>query len=195
MTASIRGDELIHQVFRKSGRRLKGVIGIWMILATAGMGQEGGLRGRAVDSEFFQAVPGVEVSLEGTQFKATSSDDGSFFINAVSPGVYTVLASRPGYTRERVSGVVVSAGTVSETELRLTAEVVELEDFVVSIEDIIENASAMSPASLAADMQSFSTSIGAEFLEKLNPGGDIGGAVSRMAGTSVVDARYVVIRG
>lgn len=195
MTASIRGDELIHQVFRKSGRRLMGVIGIWMILATAGMGQEGGLRGRAVDSEFFQAVPGVEVSLEGTQFKATSSDDGSFFINAVSPGVYTVLASRPGYTRERVSGVVVSAGAVSETELRLTAEVVELEDFVVSIEDIIENASAMSPASLAADMQSFSTSIGAEFLEKLNPGGDIGGAVSRMAGTSVVDARYVVIRG
>lgn len=172
--------------------------GVVLLVNLAAFAQEtsqGGLRGRAVDNEFYQAVPGVEVSLEGTQYKVNTLDDGTFFINAVAPGVYTVLASRPGYTRERVSGIVVSAGAVSEVEIRLTAEVVELDDFVVSVEDIIENASALSPSSLAADMQSFSTSIGSEFLEKLNPGGDIGGAVSRMAGTSVVDSRYVVIRG
>jgi TonB-dependent receptor len=171
------------------------IIQLLSVIGCAQDGGQGGLRGRAVDSEFYQAVPGVEIGLEGTQFKVITADDGSFFLNALPPGVYTVLASRAGYSRERVSDVVVSAGAVSETEIRLTAEVVELEDFVVSMEDIIENASAISPAGLAADLQSFSTSIGSEFLEKLNPGGDIGGAVSRMAGTSVVDSRYVVIRG
>ncbi len=155
----------------------------------------GALRGRVVDNEFYQAVPGAEVSLEGTSLRASTEDDGSFFINAVPPGVYTVLAARSGFTRERVSNLVVSTGAVSETEIRLTAEVVELDDFVVSMEDVIESASAMSPASLAADLQSFSTAIGSDFLEKLGAGGDIGGAVSRLSGTSVVDSRYVVIRG
>jgi len=158
-------------------------------------GQVGALRGRVVDSEFYQPVPGVDISLEGTQLKIQSSDDGSFFLNGVGPGIYTVLAGRSGYTRERVSNVVVSAGTVTEAEIRLTAEVVELDDFVVSVEDIIEQASALSPSSLAADMQSFSTAIGSEFLSKLGGGGDIGNAVKRLAGTSVVDSRYVVIRG
>lgn len=155
----------------------------------------GGLRGRVVDNEFYQAIPGAELSLEGTTLQASSEDDGSFFINDVPPGVYTMLASRSGFTRERVSNVVVSAGAVAETEIRLTAEVVELDDFVVSMEDVIDNASAMSPASLAADLQSFSTSIGSDFLAKIGGGGDIGGAVSRLSGTSVVDSRYVVIRG
>lgn len=169
-----------------------------VLLACLGHGQEGqvgAIRGRVVDAEFYQAVPSAEIALEGTQSKITTSDDGSFFLNGVAPGIYTVLASRSGYTRERVSNVVVTAGQVTEAEIRLTAEVVELDDFVVSVEDIIEQASALSPTSLAADMQSFSTAIGSEFLAKLGGGGDIGNAVKRLAGTSVVDSRYVVIRG
>lgn len=157
--------------------------------------RQGALRGRVVDAEFFQAVPGAEISLEGTQLKVMGEDDGSFFLNEVPPGVYTVLAGRSGYTRERISDVVVSVGQVMETEIRLTAEVMELDDFVVSMDDIIQEASVLTPASLAADMQSFSTSIGSEFLSKLGGGGDIGNAVKRLAGTSVVDSRYVVIRG
>ena len=169
------------------------VVSCWPVFGQDG--QQGALRGRVVDAEFYQAVPGVELSLEGTQLKVQSQDDGSFFLNAVPPGVYTILAGRSGYSRERVPDMVVSAGKVTETEIRLTAEVVELDDFVVSIEDIIQEASALSPASLVADMQSFSTSIGSEFLSKLGGGGDIGNAVKRLAGTSVVDSRYVVIRG
>jgi TonB-dependent receptor len=158
-------------------------------------GTRGALRGRVVDNEFFQGVPGAEVSLEGTQLKTAAEEDGSFFINEVPPGVYTVLASRSGFTRERVPDLVVSAGSVSETEIRLTAEVVELDDFVVSVEDIIDSASTVSPTSLAADLQSFSTALGSDFLSKISGGADISGAVTRLAGTSVVDSRYVVIRG
>jgi TonB-dependent receptor len=158
-------------------------------------GQLGALRGRVVDSEFYQGVPGADLSVEGTQFKVVTEDDGSFFLNELPPGVYSLLAARQGFTRERVSGVVVSAGVVSETEVRLTPEVVELDDFVVSMDDIIEDASVLSPTSLAADLQSFSTALGTDFLAKIAGGGDISGAVTRLAGTSVVDSRYVVIRG
>jgi TonB-dependent receptor len=155
----------------------------------------GGLRGRLQDKEFFSAIPGVEVAIEGRPEKVVTGDDGTFFIDALPPGVYNLVVGRSGYTRERVSNVVVNARTVTETDIELTAEVVELDDFVVSMEEIIENASSMSPTSLAADMQSFSTALGGDFLAKLGGGGDIGGAVTRLAGTSVVDSRYVVIRG
>ncbi len=164
-------------------------------LVNAQDGQQGALRGRVVDSEFHQPVPGAEIGLEGVSLRARSQDDGSFFINAIPPGIYNALVSRSGFSRERISGLVINPGAVTETEARLTAEVVDLDDFVVSIEDVIESAAAITPASLAADLQSFSTAIGADFLAKLGGGGDIGGAVARMAGTSVVDSRYVVIRG
>lgn len=160
-----------------------------------GTGSQGGIRGSVLDNEFYQAVPGAEVTIEGSGSRVISEEDGSFFINAINPGVYTLLIYRAGYTRERVPGIVINPGSVTESTVRLTAEVVELEDFIVSMEDIIDNATTMSPAALTADMQSFSTALGADFLSKIGGGGDVSGAVTRLSGTSVVDSRYVVIRG
>lgn len=158
-------------------------------------GGNGALRGSIMDTDFLVPVSGVTIAVEGVGLGGVSDASGAFFINDLPPGQYTLLASKDGFIRERRSGVVVTTGTVKEVDLEMTAEVVELDEFVVSTEEIVDNETqGMEPIALTKALDSFASSLGQDFISK-SGGGDIGSAVKRLAGTSVVDSRYVVIRG
>lgn len=158
-------------------------------------GSNGALRGSVTDTDFLVPVSGVTVVVEGTGLGGITDQTGSFFINDLPPGQYTLLASKDGFVRERRSSIVVTTGAVKEVDLELTAEVVELDEFVVSTEEVIDSeAKGMEPIALTKALDSFASALGSDFISK-SGGGDIGSAVKRLAGTSVVDSRYVVIRG
>jgi hypothetical protein len=154
----------------------------------------GGLRGSIQDADFYAPVSGAVVYLEPSGQSVASDSEGRFFLNNVPPGVYRVLASRDGYVRTSLNDVLVTPGTVKEISFDMTAEVVELEEFVVETE-LEQQETTVTPLSLGASLQSFATAIGAEALKAAGSGGDIGSAAKRMAATAVVDSRYVVIRG
>jgi outer membrane receptor protein involved in Fe transport len=155
----------------------------------------GGIRGSIQDADFYVPVVGVQIQLESTGQSAVTDSEGRFFINAVPPGEYTLMARRNGYISGRRSGVVVNVGSVREVSLDLTAEVVELDEFVVTAEETVENElTTLDAVNLTRPLASFASALGRDFIAK-SGGGDIGSAVKRLAGTSVVDSRYVVIRG
>lgn len=155
----------------------------------------GGLRGSIQDADFYVPVEGVQIQLEGTGLSAVTDSEGRFFINAVAPGEYTVLARKGGYISGRRTGVVVSGGGIRELSLDLTAEVVELDEFIVSAEELVQNdLQSLEAVNLTRPLASFASALGRDFISK-SGGGDIGSAVKRLSGTSVVDSRYVVIRG
>lgn len=153
----------------------------------------GGLRGSIQDADFLMPVSGVTIFLEPAGVSITSDSDGQFFINGVPPGAYRVLATRDGYVRTSLNDVVVSAGSVKEVSLEMTAEVVELDEFVVEEEAVQEE--AITPLAVGTDLQSFASAIAPELLKASGSGGDIGSATKRLTATAVVDSRYVVIRG
>jgi len=157
-------------------------------------GGNGALRGSVLDADFSVPLQGVTVVLEGIGVGAVSDEEGSFFINDVPPGSYAVLASKGGFIRSRNSGVVVSAGAVKQLELELTAEVVELDEFIVQ-EDIVEEEKKLDTVELAATLNSFASAINPELLKRAGSSGDIGSSLKRLASTAVVDSRYVVVRG
>jgi hypothetical protein len=126
--------------------------------------------------------------------KALVTDsEGRFFANELEAGVYRIVASKEGYIRGAVSGVVVSPGVVQETEIQLTAEVVELDEFVVST--IEEEELSVGPVEIGAPLQSFAQTVAPSLLKAAGSGGDIGSAAKRLTSTAVVDSRYVVVRG
>ncbi|MBE7498332.1 MAG: TonB-dependent receptor [Verrucomicrobiaceae bacterium] len=170
---------------------------VWMLGAGAaavhGQGAAGGLRGSIQDADFFMPVPGVQIMLEGTSFTTQTDNEGRFFLNDLPAGQYAVLARKSGYISGRRAGIVVSGGSVREVSLDLTAEVVELDDFIVeaALEEELE-----SPAlTFGAPLQTMAQALRPELLKASGSGGNIGSAVSRMTSTAVVDSRYVVIRG
>ena len=170
---------------------------IFWLLAWAGLAQaqsaSGGLRGSIQDADFFMPVSGVQIMLEGTSVSAATDADGRFFLNDVPPGEYALLARKSGYISGRRSSVVVTAGSVREVSLDLTAEVVELDEFMV--EAALEEELSTTPLSLGASLQSFASTVGVEALKAAGSSGDIGNLTKRLASTAVVDSRYVVIRG
>lgn len=159
----------------------------------AAQGGSGGLRGSIQDADFFAPVSGVQIVLEGSNFGAVTDADGRFFINDLPPGEYALLARKSGYISARRASVVVARGSVREVALDLTAEVVELDEFVVEAE--VEENLAAAPITLGASLQTFAQALAPELMKASGSGGDIGSAAKRLTSTAVVDSRYVVIRG
>lgn len=154
----------------------------------------GALRGAILDSDFSVPVAGATVIVEGTGFGATTGEDGSFFINDLPPGQYTLVASKDGFVRERVAGVVVSGGSVKELDLEMTAEVVELDEFVVSQEELIETEQKADVMSLRTDLKSFTEVVGAQFIAQTGAS-DVGKLLAKQTGVNVADGKFVVVRG
>jgi hypothetical protein len=55
------------------------------------------LTGRVVDAVSGQPAAGVSVFLAGTSHRATTDDEGRFFLSRVPAGVYKIAAHQPGY--------------------------------------------------------------------------------------------------
>ncbi|HYF34626.1 MAG TPA: TonB-dependent receptor, partial [Prosthecobacter sp.] len=170
---------------------------LWLLLsAPAAWAQSGNgaLRGSIFDSDFSVPVVGATVIIEGTGHGANTDESGSFFINDIPPGQYTVLTSKDGFVRERRSGVVVTPGAVKGLDLEMMAEVVELDEFVVSDEELIETTQATEAMALRTELQTFTEVLGAQFISQTGAS-DAAKLLSKTTGVNVADGKFVVVRG
>ncbi len=69
--------------------------------------QTGKITGVVRDATTSQPLEGVEIFIEGTGVTAFSASNGRYFLVSVPPGVYNVVARRPGYQSISVRGVTV----------------------------------------------------------------------------------------
>lgn len=103
--------------------------------------EPGRLTGVVVDQGTRQPLMGVLVQLEGTDLRATTSDNGRYLFMNVPAGSYTVVATMLGYGEERRMGVRVSAGAMTSENLELKTEVLRLQELVATgVVDPIEGA-------------------------------------------------------
>ena len=69
-----------------------------------------------LDQDFEVPLPGVKIRISETGQEVESSDAGSYFLEGIEPGSYTLLFSKSGYTRITRPGVVVSPGQLAEVD-------------------------------------------------------------------------------
>ena len=89
-----------------------------IFLGTA-YGQSGKISGKVVDGNTGEALPFVNVMVEGTTQGAASDIDGYFSIIGLGPGNYNVKASAIGYNSQTVQGVRVSIDLTTEVNFQL----------------------------------------------------------------------------
>ncbi len=169
-----------------------------LLVTVSSLAQDGGvgaIRGTILDSDFGSPVPDASIQLLPAGLTTTSNADGRFSFSGVAPGSYELMVSRSGYIRGRKDGVIVTPGSVRSVDVSLVAEVVDLDEFTISAEDLIEETQAFSAVELASALDSFSAAINPSILKAGGSTGNVGDAVKRLAGTAVVDSRYVVVRG
>lgn len=101
-----------------------------LLLPAGALAQTGAIAGTVTDS-LGQPVPGVNVSVAGTQLGAATGSQGQYRISDVTPGTYTVRASFVGYEDAVQEGVEVAAGETVTVDFIMRQAAAELEEVVV----------------------------------------------------------------
>lgn len=106
------------------------------LLAAAGAHAQttGKISGTVTDAATGEALPGVNVLIEGTTLGTATDPDGRYSIIGVRPGTHTVMASYIGYATERREGVRVNVDLTTEVDFALREEVFEGQEIVVEAE-------------------------------------------------------------
>ena len=95
--------------------------------------QSGKISGKVIDGNTGEALPFVNVLVEGTTQGAASDIEGYFAIIGLRPGIYNVKASAIGYNSQTVQGVRVSIDLTSEVNFELMETSVQLKEEVVIV--------------------------------------------------------------
>lgn len=152
----------------------------------------GKLVGKVVDADFGEGMPGVNIVLENTKMGAATDLNGEYRIENIPVGEYAVVATFIGYTRMRIEGVQIKAEQVESIDFTMTTEVLEGEEVVVTAKAVKNT-----EAALLKDRQkaaAVSDAISAEAISQAGAG-DAAEAMKGVTGASVVDGKYVYIRG
>ncbi|QOJ30140.1 MAG: TonB-dependent receptor [Ignavibacteriales bacterium] len=117
-------------------KRLRYILPLFFLVAllTADLAaQSGKVSGRVTDKVTNEALPFVNVIIEGTTQGAATDLDGYYNILNVAPGTYTIKASAIGYNSQSVSGVRVSIDLTSKIDFVLSETSLTLKDEVVVV--------------------------------------------------------------
>ncbi|MEZ5275941.1 MAG: TonB-dependent receptor [Opitutaceae bacterium] len=158
------------------------------------------ITGRVLSMDSGYPLAGADVTVDGTVFGVKSDVNGSYIIVGVPPGVYTLRVTKEFYRSSSILGVLVRSGQPTRSDLPMTLEAdvgvegstVSLEEFVVSSEIVAESDLGLLRSRQMAT--AVSDAIGSESFSRLGIG-DAAEAMSKVTGASVVDGKYVMIRG
>lgn len=152
----------------------------------------GTIVGTVVDNDLGETLIGASVAVEGTTLGAVTDLDGHYEIKGVPAGARTLVVSYIGYATKRVTDVAVVAGRSVTVDVTMTTGEVGLDEFVVETR-ALQNTEASLLASRQRSL-AVSDAISSEAIGR-SGAANVADAMQRVTGASIVDGRYVVVRG
>ncbi len=152
----------------------------------------GKIVGSVIDAETGEAIIGANVFLERTTVGAATDIEGKFQIDAIQPGTYNLIVSVVSYAKQKVLGIQVREGETARIDVVLKPETIQME--VVEIR--AEAASGYEGALVTRQKKaaSIGDGISAEQMRK-SPDATSGEALRRVPGISVIDQKFIYVRG
>ncbi|MBX3229498.1 MAG: TonB-dependent receptor [Labilithrix sp.] len=132
------------------------------------------------------------VTVIGRKEYSTTDEQGRYRLELV-PGNYQLRVQYELHRPTRVKNVRVAAGRVQKLDVVLDPDELAVEE-VTAVEAEVERASAATQLFLRKNAAQASDSIGAQDIAKA-PDRNAADAVKRVVGTTVVDGRYIFVRG
>jgi outer membrane receptor protein involved in Fe transport len=122
-----------------------------LLPASLAFAQTGKVAGVVTDQSG-SALPGVNVSLDGTTQGAVTNVDGYYVILNVRPGSYTLRATFIGFTTELRENIRVNVDLTTEIDFALREETVGLDEIVVAAErPVVQRDVSASVANVTAE--------------------------------------------
>lgn len=184
------------------------------VLPAFGSDSTGIVSGQVVSKSGGGAISGVLVIVDGTELRGMSDLNGAFQIDGVPVGDHSLTAIHVKYRTTNIPDLYVAGdrpkrvsipmemeGAVSYETVNATGEssfgdgdgdVVELDALVVK--SAVAEGSDIALLGVRQESAMLSDAIGADFMSSVDAG-DAAEAMSKVTGASVVDDKYVLIRG
>lgn len=173
------------------------VISFMLALSAAGAVMAGSIEGTIKDGKTGDPLVGAAVRVVNTNLGGTSDLDGKYSIQNVTPGIYSLRVSYANYTQKVLPGVAVAGNETTTMNINLDpvsgqGDAMHIDDTYVTGDrirsNIIGQLSARQRSAVIGD------AISAEQI-RLSPDRDAGDALKRVTGLSVVDDKFVFVRG
>ncbi len=132
------------------------------------------------------------VTVIGRKDYSATDVEGRYRIE-LAPGTYQLRVQYELHRPARVKNVRVVAGRVSQVDVVLDPDVTAIEE-ITAVEAEVERSSSATQLFLRKNAAQASDSVGAQDIAK-TPDRNAADAVKRVVGTTVVDGRYIFIRG
>lgn len=166
------------------------------MLATAALAQDsnGVVTGTVYDGSSGDIMRNVRIEIVGTDFSGSTDLDGGFQIQ-VPTGTYEIRATMDGYLPNQFAGLTISENDVSYVDIVLASEEsvaigTEITVTATTIEEATEEAMILERRSAST----ISDIISSQEISN-NGDSDAASAVGRSVGVSVLDGKYVFVRG
>ena len=166
--------------------------GILLFASIEGWAQTGSVEGTAIDKKSKEALPGVTVTIEGTTIGAAADINGHFLISNVKPGKYKIKASYLSYNPVILDNITVLPEKTISVSITLSENTVALGGVTVTGVKKTNTDIAMINVTRMSPLVSIGIS-GQQILRSQDR--DASEVIRRLPGTSIVDDRFIIVRG
>jgi TonB-dependent receptor len=163
-----------------------------LLLTASAAAQNGTIAGKVIDLKTNEPVIGANAVIEGTSVGAATDLDGNFIIPNIKPGTYSIVVSFITYKAQTVTDVAVESGKRTLLEVSLAEDVAELEEVIITAKK--EIATDLNLLKSIHESKLVVSGISSEQISKL-PDRDVAQIAQRVPGVTIVDNRFVIIRG
>jgi hypothetical protein len=155
--------------------------------------QTGRIAGSVIDGATGRPIVGVSIEVVGTTVRVITDVEGRFRTALIPAGVLAVQATMLSYATTRVDSVRVSANQVATVQIVMRPAAVQLEAVSVTVTGHRQS-SAAGLLAVQKNAAGVTDGISAEQMAR-SPDSDAAEAMARVTGVSVVDNKFVVVRG
>ncbi|MDX1953120.1 MAG: TonB-dependent receptor [Verrucomicrobiota bacterium] len=153
--------------------------------------EAGAVTGNVVSTWDVSPIPGVIVTVRGTTLATKTDNSGRFLLNGVPAGDQVLRFTKAGFASLVVTDVRVLMGQTNVVNANLRPEFYELEEYVVTAEELVTQDTALRLE--RQQSANFMESISADRFSRLGAG-DASEIMTKITGVSVV-GKFAVVRG
>jgi outer membrane receptor protein involved in Fe transport len=165
---------------------------VCLVATIVAVAEQGVLAGKITDGETGDGLRSASISVVEAKKGAYSDPKGNYKVKKIPAGTYTVRVSYVGYDPKVIEKVVIADDKTVTVNVVLQLTKREGQEVVVTADRINDNAAAL--LAKRKNATQVSDGIGREEISKL-PDSDAGQALKRVSGVTLVEGKYVFVRG
>ncbi len=165
---------------------------VCVILSTGFAFSQGSIAGKITDDKTGEAIIGGSILVAGTSTGTSTDIEGNFLISSIPAGTYSLQVSYVGYQTSTIANVIVENGKRITIDAKISDATSELEEVVITGTRSVDN--DFSIVREIRESKLVVTGISAEMITR-SPDRDAAEVVKRVPGVTIMDGKYIVIRG